>query len=79
LDLASQREVSYEEAANFAKEQNLVYMETSAKTGQNVEDAFLTTAKKILEKVQNGVYVSYIITVISGPTKRGLCITEREY
>lgn len=57
VDLAAQREVSYEEAARFAEENGLIYIETSAKTGQNVEDAFLLTAKKIFEQIENGVYV----------------------
>jgi GTPase SAR1 family protein len=54
MDLAEQREVSFEEATKFAEENNLVYVETSAKTGKNVEDAFLSTATKISEKIKNG-------------------------
>lgn len=32
----------------------LLYCEASAKTGENVEDAFLDTAKKIYQNIQDG-------------------------
>lgn len=51
LDLAKDREVSYEEASRFAEENGLIYLETSAKTGENVEEAFLKTARIIMERV----------------------------
>lgn len=53
-DLSEQRQVSFEEAQTFAQENKLLYMETSAKTGQNVEEAFLITSKKIFENIENG-------------------------
>ncbi len=37
-DLAHRRAVSTEEGEQFAKENGLVFMETSAKTAHNVED-----------------------------------------
>jgi Ras-related protein Rab-14 len=55
LDLADQRAVSFEEATRFAEENNLVYLETSAKTGDNVEKAFLDTARGINERIENGL------------------------
>ncbi|MCO5564064.1 hypothetical protein L7F22_017720 [Adiantum nelumboides] len=54
-DLAHRRAVSTEEGAQFAKENGLVFMETSAKTAQNVEDAFINTAAKIHQKIEEGV------------------------
>mmetsp|Transcript_47340 Transcript_47340/g.122455 ORF Transcript_47340/g.122455 Transcript_47340/m.122455 type:complete len:103 (-) Transcript_47340:3784-4092(-) len=53
-DLATKRQVSYEEGEQFAKEHGLVFMEASAKTAENVEEAFLSTGKMIYEKVQKG-------------------------
>ena len=40
----------------FAKEHGLVFMETSAKTAANVEEAFINTAKEIYTKIQDGVF-----------------------
>jgi len=54
VDLAEQRAVSFEEASKFADENNIIYIETSAKTGKNVEDVFLDTAKKIYDKIKSG-------------------------
>lgn len=49
------RAVSTEEGEAFAKDNGLVFMETSAKTALNVEDAFINTARQIYGKVQAGV------------------------
>lgn len=53
-DLESTREVTYEEAKKFADENGLMFAETSAMTGQNVEEAFLETARKIYQSVLDG-------------------------
>jgi len=50
------REVSYEEGEKFAKENDLIFMETSAKTASNVEEAFIGTAQKIHQNIQSGKY-----------------------
>jgi len=53
-DLEQKRAVSFEEGQAFADQNGLIFMETSAKTAANVEEAFLTTAKKIFEKIEEG-------------------------
>jgi len=55
-DLDSKRAVTQEEGAAFAKENNLVFLETSAKTAANVEEAFIKTAQLIYWNIQNGTY-----------------------
>lgn len=52
----SRREVKKEEGEAFAREHGLVFMETSARTAANVEEAFINTAKEIYEKIQEGVF-----------------------
>jgi Ras-related protein Rab-14 len=54
-DLDEQREVSFEEASKFAEENGLLFLECSAKNGDNVEQAFLQTARKIHENVMCGI------------------------
>lgn len=53
-DLTEQREVSFTEASQFASENGLIFAETSAKSGENVEESFIETAKQIFDKIQNG-------------------------
>ncbi|KAL7573489.1 hypothetical protein ACA910_019809 [Epithemia clementina (nom. ined.)] len=53
-DLEHRRAVSTEEGKAFAQEHGLLFLETSAKTAYNVEQAFLKTAQEIHAKIQSG-------------------------
>ncbi|CAH8632230.1 unnamed protein product [Dicrocoelium dendriticum] len=53
-DLEEQRDVSYEDAKQFAAEHDLMFLECSAKSGANVDDVFIETARKIYQNVQGG-------------------------
>lgn len=55
-DLESKRAVSKEEGEAFAREHGLYFLETSAKTAANVEEAFIETARNIHEKIVQGVF-----------------------
>lgn len=55
----AERQVSEEEITQFAQDKNLIYYETSAKTGANVKDMFIGMASTLTERtpipaVQNG-------------------------
>jgi len=53
-DLEHLRQVSTEEGAKFAQEHSLLFIETSAKTSKNVEEAFTKPAAHIYQRVQDG-------------------------
>lgn len=55
LDMEQYRAVSYEEGAKFAEENGLIFLEASAKTAKNVEEAFVSTAAKIHSNIESGV------------------------
>ena len=46
-DMHDRRQVSYEEGQKYAHKMNLLYFETSAKTGQNIKILFNELAKKL--------------------------------
>ncbi|KAJ2780960.1 ras GTPase [Coemansia javaensis] len=50
-DLADKRAVDFTEAQEFAKSLNLSFLETSAKDSSNVENAFLTMARQIKDRM----------------------------
>ena len=51
-DLEDQRQVKYEEGKKLAEDNNLLFLETSAKTAENVQEAFTISTEKILEQIQ---------------------------
>ena len=52
-DLEENREVSVEEANEFAKNKKLPYLEVSAKSGKNVKEVFEKTIKGAMIKLMN--------------------------
>lgn len=49
-----ERQVSLIEASRFAQSEGCAYVETSAKTGENVEAAFFKLTRSVLSKIQDG-------------------------
>ncbi|MHA1385543.1 MAG: Rab family GTPase [Candidatus Helarchaeota archaeon] len=50
-DLEEQRKISYKDGETLAKEMQLEFQETSAKTGENIDEIFKIIAYKILNRV----------------------------
>ena len=56
IDLESERQISYEEGASYAEKNNMLFIETSAKTGQNIGNLFLKSVEVIHDRIQEGYY-----------------------
>ena len=53
-DLEDIRQVTYEEGKNYADENNLVFYETSALNGNNIEEIFIQSATDLVNKLESG-------------------------
>ena len=77
-DLGTKRAVEFSEANEFAQKLNIPFLETSAKNATNVEQAFLTMAKQIKDRIGSTVnnQSSSKVNLGSGqklPTQSGCC------
>ena len=52
-DLAEVRKVKSVDVAKYAKDHGLAYIETSAKTGENVESAFNLVIERVIELLES--------------------------
>lgn len=53
----NQRQVTREEGEKFAKDNDIpLFLETSAKSAENVEEVFRMTAENVYEKIKTGVF-----------------------
>ena len=55
-DLNDKREVQYEEGAEFARKRNMIFLETSAKTGNNINDIFEKSVQQIDKNILENKY-----------------------
>ena len=53
-DLEEKRQVTQEEAKQFAEENDLVFYETSALNGDNIEEIFVQSATDLVNKLEAG-------------------------
>jgi len=54
-DLKAERKVSIEEGEEFAKANGMLFLETSSKTGVNVDAAFIKLSELVLEQIEEGI------------------------
>ena len=52
-DLVNKREVAEEDIEKFAKDNNIMYFETSAKDGKNIDECFYFIAEKLVKQYEN--------------------------
>ena len=60
-DLKDKREVTFLAASKFAQEHDILFVETSALTGDGVDDVFMKLAKGVLNKVDDGSLDSGVV------------------
>ena len=55
-DLEENREVDYDIGKNFAEENNMIFFETSAKSGNNINNAFNSSINVIHNNIKNCIF-----------------------
>ena len=74
-DLDSERKINQDEVLNYAKEENIEYIETSCKTGENVKKAVVNLCESIMETKELGDDASFMLdsSTFVQPKKKKCC------
>lgn len=72
-DLEARRKVDFEEAHQYAEENDILHMETSAKTAVNVKDLFVAIAKRLPKNPPQPEREAFPITPPTAPKSRSSC------
>ena len=74
-DLDSERKINQEEVLKYARKEKIEYIETSCKTGENVQKAVKTICEKILENNDLSTDMSFTLNSSSfmAPKKKKCC------
>ena len=72
IDLEDKRVISYDEGNELAIKNGMIFAETSAKTGDGIEEIFLKSAKEIVKNMNENYYdlTSEICGIKKGRVKR---------
>lgn len=73
IDLQAERQISRQEGKQFATQNKLFFMETSAKNRETVEKVFFLTARMYYEKIDMGY-----IDIYNHPTLHGVKIQDND-
>ena len=63
-DLKSLRQVKVKDGENFSEENNILFLETSALTGENIEEVFISLSKHLIDKIENGIIDSSSVSLL---------------
>ena len=64
-DLVEKRAVAREEVEAYCKANNMIHLETSAKTGQNIEEVFVEIARRVPKALDGGGFK--VVEVVAPP------------
>ncbi|DAZ94436.1 TPA: hypothetical protein N0F65_002754 [Lagenidium giganteum] len=72
-DLEARRKVDFEEAHQYAVDNDILHLETSAKTAVNVKDLFVAIAKRLPKNPPQPEREAFPITAPAPPKSKGCC------
>lgn len=81
-DLKEQRAVTFLEASRFCQENGIAFIETSALSGENIDETFHNVTRQILAKIESGVldpsaFSSMVVPVTPIPTDSNTINADR--